>query len=61
MRQVLGWVIRAEEEAKLAADADGEAVERAVARAIERLAAIMSLPPVMVAVHMDILKRSGEF
>ncbi len=61
LREALGWLIHAEEEERYAPGADEEVIERAVARVIERISAVVSLPPVLVAVHMDTVKRSGDF
>jgi hypothetical protein len=41
-------------------DVDEETHERALARAIERLAAVLELPPVLVALQLDSMKRAGE-
>jgi len=60
LREVLGWVARAEEDARYQSDLDEEAYGRSLARAIERLAAMVDVPPVLVAMQLDILKRAGE-
>jgi hypothetical protein len=60
MREALGWIAGTYEERRLGSDAGEDVHERALARAIERLAAILDVPPVLVALQMDMLKRSGE-
>jgi hypothetical protein len=60
LREVLGWIGHLEDEMRFAPDADEEAVERAVARAVERVATLLSVPSLLVALHMDALRRAGE-
>jgi curved DNA-binding protein CbpA len=61
LREALGWVVATDEEVRYQGEADEDARERSVARAIERLAAILELPPVFVALQLENMKRSGEF
>jgi curved DNA-binding protein CbpA len=58
LREALGWIIRLDEELRY--DSEEDAHERAVARAIERVAAVLDLPPVFVALEFDRMKRGGE-
>ncbi len=60
LREALGWIVRADEDLRYQAGADEEGHERALARAIERVAAVLDLPPVLVAIQFDTLKRMGE-
>jgi curved DNA-binding protein CbpA len=60
MHEALGWIARTDENLRYDAGADEDAHERALARAIERLASVLDLPPTLVAVQLDALKRSGE-
>ena len=60
MREALGWIARTDEDARYSSEGDDDIHDRALARAIERLAAIIDLPPVLIAVHLDAMKRSGE-
>jgi len=60
LREMLGWVARADEDLRYAPNVNEELHERALARAIERLAAIVDLPPVLVALQLEELKRTGE-
>jgi DnaJ-domain-containing protein 1 len=60
LREALGWIARTDDELRYGAEGDEELQERALARAIERLAAILELPPVLVAVELDRLRRVGE-
>ncbi len=60
LRDALGWIARAEEELRYEGDVDEETHERALARAVERLAAVLELPPVLVALQLDTMKRAGE-
>jgi len=60
LREALGWIVATEEEIRYQGEADEDAHERSIARAIERLAAILELPPVFVALQLENMKRSGE-
>jgi hypothetical protein len=60
LREALGWIARTEEELRYSAEGNEEMQDRAVARAIERLAVILELPPVLVALQLENLKRAGE-
>jgi curved DNA-binding protein CbpA len=60
LREALGWIARLDEDLRYQSDVDEDAHERALARSIERLAAVLDLPPVFVALHLDALKRTGE-
>ena len=51
---------RTEEELRYQSDVDEDAHERALARAIERLAAVLDLPPILIALELDSMKRAGE-
>ena len=59
-REALGWIASADEDLRHESGVDEEAHERALARAIERLAAVLDLSPVLVALHLDSMKRTGE-
>lgn len=59
LREALGWIARTDEEVRYSAPSE-DAHERAVARSIERLAAILDLNPVLVALELDAMRRAGE-
>jgi curved DNA-binding protein CbpA len=58
LREALMWIASTDEEVRF--DSEEEQNERALARAIERLAAVLDLPTVMVALQLENMKRSGE-
>ncbi len=60
LREALIWISRADEELRYQPDGDEDAHERGLARAIERLAAVLDLPPVLVAVQYENMKRAGD-
>jgi len=60
LRDAVGWIVATEQEIRYQGEVDEDAHERSVARAIERLAAILELPPVFVALQLENMKRSGE-
>lgn len=60
LREVLGWIARTEEDTLYQSDPDENSLERSLARAIERLSAIVDVPPVLIAMQFDMLKRAGE-
>jgi len=60
LREALGWIARVDEDLRYQPNVDEDAHERALARSLERLAAILDLPPVLVAIQLDALKRTGE-
>lgn len=61
LREALGWMARTEEDVRYEEDFDEDAHERALARAIERLGAVLDLSPVFVALQFENVKRGGEF
>ncbi len=60
MREALSWIAATDEDLRYREGFDEDAHERALARAIERLAAVLDLPPVLVALQMENMKRAGE-
>jgi len=60
IREVLGWIARSDEELRLREGVEEDVHERMLARAIERLSAIVDLPAVVIALQLDALKRAGE-
>jgi hypothetical protein len=60
LREAIGWIARTEEELRYQSDVDEDAHARALARAIERLAAVLDLPPILIALELDSMKRAGE-
>lgn len=60
LREALGWIASTDEEARYESGVNEDAHERALARAIERLAAVLDLPPLLVALELDRMKRAGE-
>jgi curved DNA-binding protein CbpA len=59
LQEVLTWIARTDEDLRYEPDHNADAHERALARAIERVAAVLDLPPVMVALELENLKRTG--
>jgi hypothetical protein len=60
LREAVSWIARTDEDLRLDAAGNEDAHERHLARAIERLASILEMPSIMVAIELDALKRSGE-
>jgi hypothetical protein len=60
LREALGWIARTDEELRYASEGNEDAHDRLLARAIERLAAIVELSPVLIALELEALKRAGE-
>lgn len=60
LREVLGWIAATDEELRYQPDFDEDAHDRALARALERVAAVLDLPAVLVALQMENMKRAGE-
>lgn len=60
MREALAWIAATDEELRYQGDVDEDAHERALARAIERLSAVLDLPPLLVALQLENMKRGGE-
>jgi len=60
LREALTWITRTDEDLRYQDDFDEDAHERALARAIERLGAVLDLPPVFVALQFESFKRGGE-
>lgn len=60
IREALGWIASVDEELRLREGVDEDVHERMLARAIERLSAIVDLPAVVLALELDALKRAGE-
>ena len=60
LREALGWIALTEDDLRYQPDFNEDAHERALARAIERLAAVLDLPPIMVALQLENMKRGGE-
>ncbi len=58
LREALGWVGRLDEELRY--DTEEDAHERALARALERLAAVLDLPAVFIALEYESMKKAGE-
>ena len=60
IREALGWIASVDEDLRLQEGVDEDVHERMLARAIERLSAIVDLPAVVLALELDALKRAGE-
>jgi curved DNA-binding protein CbpA len=60
LREALAWIAGADEELRYQSDADEDAHERSLARAIERLASVLDLSPVLVAMQYENMKRAGD-
>jgi hypothetical protein len=60
-RETLAQIIRAEEDMRDQGGEDEEGHERAFARVLERLATILEVPAVIVALEFDRMKRTGDY
>lgn len=60
LREALTWIAAIDDDQRFQEGADEENNERALARALERLASILDLPPVTVALQLENMRRSGE-
>jgi curved DNA-binding protein CbpA len=60
MREALTWIAATDQELRYQGDLDEDAHERALARALERLSAVLELPPLLVALQLENMKRGGE-
>jgi hypothetical protein len=60
LREALSWIAAIEEDLRLHDGFDEDLHERALARAIERLGAVLDLPAVLIALQMENMKRAGE-
>src|SRR5574340_217801 len=53
LREAVGWIARTDDELRYEAGDNADAQERHLARAIERLASILELPSVLVAMELE--------
>ncbi len=60
-REALIHIIRTNEELREAAAGDEEMHERLLARVLERLATILEVPQLVVALEFDRMKRTGDY
>ena len=60
LREALGWIAATDEDLRYQPDYDEELHERALARALERVASVLDLPAMLVALQLENMKRSGE-
>jgi len=60
-RETLAQIIRAEEDMRDRGGEDEEGHERALARVLERLATILEVPAVLVALEFERMKRAGDY
>lgn len=60
LREALSWVAATHEEVRYSSEADEDAHERSLARAMERLGAVLDLNPVLVALYYEQLRRTGD-
>jgi len=60
LREALSWIAATDEDLRYRDDFDEDAHDRSLARAVERLAAVLDLSPVLVALQMENMKRAGE-
>jgi hypothetical protein len=60
LREALSWIAANDDELRYQENFDEDVHERALARAIERLASVLDLPPVVVAMQFENMKRAGE-
>jgi hypothetical protein len=61
LREALMAVLRTDEELRLADGFDEERHERSLARALERLATMVEVPAVLVALEFDRMKRMADY
>ncbi len=60
LREALGWIAATDEDLRYQPDYDEELHERALARALERLASVLDIPALLVAIQLENMKRAGE-
>ncbi|MBN1458259.1 MAG: J domain-containing protein [Armatimonadetes bacterium] len=60
LREALSWIAATDEELRYQDDFDEDNHERALARALERLASVLDLPAIFVALQLENMKRAGE-
>jgi len=60
LREALSWIASTDEELRYRDDFDEDVHDRSLARAIERLGAVLDLPPMLVALQLENMKRAGE-
>ncbi|MFB3882627.1 MAG: DnaJ domain-containing protein [Armatimonadota bacterium] len=60
LREALTWIAATDQEIRYQGEVDEDAHERALARALERLSAVLELPPLLVALQLENMKRAGE-
>jgi|GEM_PF-2153349 len=60
LREALTWIAATDEELRYQDDFDEDIHERSLARAIERVASVLDLPAVVVALQLETMKRTGE-
>ena len=60
LREALSWIAATDEELRYQDGFDEDSHERALARALERLASVLDLPAVLVALQFENMKRAGE-
>ena len=60
LREALSWIASTDEELRYRDDFDEDVHDRSLARAIERLGAVLDLPPMLVALQLENMKRAGD-
>jgi len=60
LREALSWIAATDEELRYQDGFDEDSHERALARALERLASVLDLPAIFVALQLENMKRAGE-
>jgi curved DNA-binding protein CbpA len=60
LREALIWIAAVDEDQRFQQNADEELLERALARALERLAAVLDMSAVFVALQLENMRRAGE-
>jgi curved DNA-binding protein CbpA len=60
LREALSWIATTDEELRYQDGFDEDSHERALARALERLASVLDLPAIFIALQLENMKRAGE-
>jgi curved DNA-binding protein CbpA len=60
LREALSWIATTDEELRYQENFDEDVHDRALARVIERLGAVLDFPAMLVALQLENMKRAGE-
>lgn len=60
VHEVIGWILQTEDQLRSLGEPSNDATERALARVIERVGAVVDLPPTQVALELQRVRRVLE-